>query len=116
MYNKRTIGSKQEQIAASFLKEKGYNIITMNYYSRFGEIDIIAKEGEYLVFVEVKYRSSLDKGYPQEAVHIRKQKSIIRAAKFYMLKHGISEDTPCRFDVVVILGTKIEVITNAFML
>lgn len=116
MYNKRSIGTKQEQVAANFLRENGYNIITMNFYCRSGEIDIIAKDQEYLVFIEVKYRSSLQNGYPEEAVHIRKQRSIIRAARFYMLSQGISEDTPCRFDVVVILGEEIKLISNAFTL
>lgn len=116
MYNKRSIGSEHEQIAAEFLRKNGYNIIERNYYCRSGEIDIIAKEQKYLVFVEVKYRSSLQNGYPEEAVHFRKQRSIIRAARFYMLSHSISEDTPCRFDVVVILGEETKLIVDAFTL
>lgn len=116
MYNKRKIGAEHEQLAAEFLRKNGYTIIDMNYYCRLGEIDIIAKEQDYFVFIEVKYRSNLQMGYPEEAVHVRKQRSIIRTARFYMLTHGISEDTPCRFDVVVMLGEEIKLISDAFTL
>lgn len=116
MYNKRTIGTEHEKIAKEYLLQKGYQIIVMNYHCRSGEIDIIAKEQEYLIFIEVKYRSSLKNGYPEEAIHVRKQRAIIHTARFYMLSHGISEDTPCRFDVVTILGEDIKLIQNAFTL
>lgn len=114
MYNKRTIGSEHEKIAEAYLTDLGYQIIEHNFYCRTGEIDMIAKDKEYLVFVEVKYRSSTELGYPEEAITKRKQRSIIKAAKYYMLKNGLGEDTPCRFDVLVILGTDISLISNAF--
>lgn len=114
MYNKRKIGSTQEEKAEQFLKEQNYYIIERNFYCRSGEIDIIAKDGEYLVFIEVKYRSSADKGTPEEAVHARKIRSIVHTARFYMLRHGIPEDTPCRFDVVVIFQEEIRIIKDAF--
>ena len=68
-----------------------------------GEIDIIARDGEYLVFCEVKYRTDRRKGMPSEAVHIRKQQVISRCALYYMTVNGVW-GCPCRFDVVGILG------------
>ena len=62
MENKRTVGSRYEEEAAAFLQKQGFQILEKNYRDRYGEIDIIAKENGYLVFVEVKYRSSLRRG------------------------------------------------------
>ncbi len=84
-----------------------------NYYCRSGEIDIIAREGGYLVFAEVKYRSADTCGLPQEAVDSRKIRHLVRAARYYLYAHGMS-DIPCRFDVVTILGSQVSVIQNAF--
>lgn len=114
MYNKRTIGSQQEQFAADYLVEHGYRIIEKNFFARHGEIDIIAKDEAYLVFVEVKYRTNTKNGLPEEAVSRRKQQSIIKAATYYLYRHGISFDTPCRFDVVVVLKDTITLYKNAF--
>lgn len=114
MYNKRKIGQEQEEICAKYLIEKGYQIIEKNFYCRTGEIDIIAMDNEYLVFIEVKYRESTKNGYPVEAVDYRKIKSIIKAANYYLLSHGYMEDTPCRFDVIVVLKDQIELIQDAF--
>lgn len=115
-YNKRSVGSLYEEAAINHLKDKGYSIVAKNYRCRIGEIDIIARENGYLVFIEVKYRSSLNKGYPHEAISSHKMKKIINIAQYYMLTNNISYDSPCRFDVVTILESKIEVIKNAFEL
>jgi putative endonuclease len=114
MYNNRSVGTKFEQIADEYLVKHGYEIIEHNFRCRTGEIDLIAKESGYLVFVEVKYRSNTAKGYPQEAVDFRKIRKISKTAEYYMLIKHISYDTPCRFDVVHILDKDISLIKNAF--
>jgi len=111
--NKRNIGSGYEKIAGAYLKKKGYDILEYNFHTRIGEIDIVARQGEYLVFVEVKYRKNNHKGHPLEAVSVQKQKTISKCALFYMNKNGL-QYLPVRFDVVGILGDQIEVIENAF--
>lgn len=113
MINKRTVGFEYEKIAGEYLKNRGYEIIEYNFYSRYGELDIIAKHEGYLVFVEVKYRENNSKGYPLEAVSIQKQRTISKCALYYMKKNGM-QDVPVRFDVVGILGDKIQVLQNAF--
>ena len=113
-FSARAVGFEKEAAAAKYLKERGYEILVRNFCGRNGEIDIIAKEGGTLVFAEVKYRKSSDYGMPQEAVDRRKIGRIVRTARYYLLKEGLPEDTPCRFDVVMILGGEISVIQNAF--
>lgn len=112
--NKRQKGSSYERRAADYLVEQGYKILEMNYRCRSGEIDIIARDREYLVFIEVKYRYSAAGGLPEEAVDWKKQKRISRVASYYCMKHGISEAMPCRFDVVAFLKDEIHLIQNAF--
>ncbi|MBQ0059755.1 MAG: YraN family protein [Lachnospiraceae bacterium] len=112
--NNRTIGSGFEKQAAAFLQSKGYRILEMNFRCRQGEVDIVAQDGRYLVFVEVKYRRSNEKGNPLEAVDIRKQRQISRVCLFYMSRYGVSEDTPIRFDVVGITDQGCTLIQNAF--
>lgn len=112
--NKRTVGDEYEKRAVEFLEGRGYRILERNYRNRYGEIDIIAKDGEYLVFVEVKYRRTAVEGLPVEAVDPRKQHKITRVAMYYCGQKGISEYTPMRFDVVSILGEDITLYQNAF--
>jgi putative endonuclease len=114
MYNKRSVGTQYEQLAVKYLIKQGYEIILQNFACRSGEIDIIAKEKGYLVFVEVKFRTNISKGFPQEAVDVRKIKKITRTARYYMHSNSIAEDTPCRFDVVTILDQDIALLQNAF--
>ena len=90
-----------ERFAERHLKEKGYQIVERNYRSRFGEIDLIAKQGKRIVFVEVKTRRTLKFGVPQAAVTPAKQKQISKLALSYLQTHGLL-DVPCRFDVVAI--------------
>lgn len=111
---KRKIGSEKEQVAGSFLQMQGYTVLEYNFYTKYGEIDIVAKDGEYLVFVEVKYRSNARNGFPEEAISYKKMQKITKAAQYYMLRHGLTEDIPCRFDAVVILGHEQRLIKNAF--
>lgn len=110
----RNRGVRYEELAADYLERQGFQILQRNFHSRFGEIDLIAKEGTYLVFVEVKYRATGSGGHPLEAVDIRKQRRIGKTADFYCLRYGYGEDTPCRFDVVGIIGDEVIHISNAF--
>jgi putative endonuclease len=111
-------GKEGEDIAADWLVSQGYTIVARNYRKRFGEVDIIASLDEYLVFIEVKTRSSHQYGSPLEAVTLRKQRQLSRIANDYLMRNN-GLDTCCRFDVVsVVLGKdkapEIEVIVNAF--
>lgn len=112
--NKRSVGAKYEAEAENFLKSKGMTIIMKNFFCCFGEIDLIVQDQQYLVFVEVKYRKNSKMGTPEDSIDIRKIKKISKTAGYYMLKNNIREDTPCRFDVVVILDEEIQLIKNAF--
>lgn len=113
--NKRTTGTNKEELAAIFLQNKGYFVIEKNFRVRQAEIDIVARDGQTIVFVEVKYRTNERNGNPLEAVDIRKQRQICKASLFYLNKNKISLDnTPIRYDVVGILGDKITHIENAF--
>lgn len=111
--NNRAIGSKFEKEAGAYLKKHGYEVLEYNYRCRAGEIDIIARDGEYLVFCEVKYRNGLSGGHPLEAVDAKKQRTIARCAGIYLTKHGVSE-VPCRFDVIGIMNDEICLVKNAF--
>lgn len=111
--NCRKIGTVYENKAVLFLQEKGYQIIETNFYTRYGEIDIIAKDGSYLVFAEVKYRRNSLEGALQ-AVTPAKQRRIIQSAKYYVYKNYYQENIPCRFDVIAFAGEKVVHIQNAF--
>lgn len=112
--NKRSLGTAWEEQAAEFLKREGCEILERNFRGKRGEIDLIVRDGRYLVFVEVKYRKNADSGYPEEAVDYRKQRIISLVAQEYLLKKRLSESTPCRFDVVAICGDRVRHIKNAF--
>lgn len=106
-------GGVGEIKVVNFLKDKGYRIIQTNYKTKFGEIDIIAFKDGVIVFVEVKRRSTLAFGRPIEAVDFRKQQKIRKVAEIYlMLKKKF--DANCRFDVIEVLGDKINHVENAF--
>lgn len=114
MENKRAVGTAYEEQAVLFLEKKGYQILKRNYRCRTGEIDIVARDGKYIVFVEVKYRKSHDLGSPEAAVDMRKQKVICRTALAYLASRGQGTDTPVRFDVVSIEGRRIRHYVDAF--
>ena len=114
MGKSNALGAWGEEKAARFLMDQGYHIIQRNYHSRYGEIDLIAKEGETLVFVEVKYRRNDKMGDPKEAVDRKKQKKISMTASYYLMRECGRMDIPCRFDVAAVLGEQIEVVKNAF--
>lgn len=112
--NRRRTGAEYEQQAARYLEEKGYRVLERNFYTRSGEIDLIARDGRYLVFLEVKYRKNGRDGHPLEAVDLRKQSRIRRAAQVYLLRNGYDAEQPCRFDVIGILGEELMHVEDAF--
>lgn len=112
--NNRAIGTKAEDLAVLYLQKQGVQVLERNFRCRRGEIDIIGRDGEYLVFVEVKYRASCRKGAPEEAVGAAKQKVICRVADYYRCTHGISLSTPVRYDVVAVTDEEIRWYSNAF--
>lgn len=112
--NKREIGKSYEKTAAAFLKEKGVRIIAQNFRCRQGEIDLIGRHGDYLVFFEVKYRSSDLAGDPAEAVDVKKQRKICRTAAYFLYQRKLGESIPVRFDVIGICGEQINWYQNAF--
>jgi putative endonuclease len=113
----KELGKKGEEVAVRFLKKKGYKIIQQNYVCEMGEMDIVAREKDTLVFVEVKTRTSMAFGPPQLAVNSTKQMQLSKVA-LYFLKEKRLEDIKARFDVVAILlrpkGEEIELIKDAF--
>ncbi len=114
MMNKRTVGKNKEEETAAFLAGYGLHVIEKNYRDRFGEIDLIARDGNTLVFIEVKYRKNASSGHPEEAVGISKQRTISKVAQHYMLYKKYPLSTSVRFDVVAIEGEDIRWHRNAF--
>ncbi len=114
MERSREKGAAYEKRAAEFLEEKGYRILQRNFYSKYGEIDLIARDGAYLVFLEVKYRASGQGGHPLEAVDAKKQRRMKRTARYYLWKSGLPEETACRFDVIGILAEELTHVEHAF--
>ena len=113
-YNSRHIGREYEDAATLYLENKGYRILDRNYQVRVGEIDIVAKNGKYIVFVEVKYRSNNHVGLPGEAVDGRKRKRISKVALYYLNQKGYGLDVPVRFDVITVTNEIIDHIENAY--
>ena len=112
--NKRRIGSKYEDIAACFLKNEGVMIIDRNYRNRYGEIDIVGRKDGYFIFFEVKYRKDEAAGNPAEAVDVRKQYRISRVADHFRIYRKLKDSDNVRFDVISIMGSRIEWYKNAF--
>ncbi len=98
----RKIGTEAEIICQKYLIKTGYEILESNFHSAYGEIDIIAREGNYLVFVEVKYRTSLSEDSAKNAVSYQKQRKLIKTAMIYYAHHDEAEALYSRFDVILI--------------
>ena len=108
------IGQSGEELAVQYLRNKGYIILDKNYRSQQGEIDIIARDGDFLVFIEVKSYSFRSYGSPLGAIGRAKRESIIHAARTYLYKNNIRGQN-CRFDVLTIHNlTKFQLIKGAF--
>jgi len=112
--NKRRVGSAYEKKAGLFLEKQGLTVVCYNFRNRYGEIDIVARDGRFVVFVEVKYRRDAGRGMPEEAVDYRKQWRICRVADYYRMIHRMGDFSPVRFDVVAICGEEIRWFRNAF--
>lgn len=116
--NKRKTGNYGEDLACKFLEERGFKIVERNYFYGHGEIDIITKDGDELVFVEVKYRTNDEYGPPELSISKGKQRLVRRTAEAYLYENGI-KDQKCRIDLIAILHLKdekpkINHIINAF--
>ena len=105
-------GDLAEEKAAGYLKTSGYLILERNYRSKLGEIDIIAQDGETVVFVEVRSRARSSFGLPQETVGYWKQHRILMTAMIYAQRKRL--DCPMRFDVIAFAGDALEHIPGAF--
>ena len=116
--NTRQTGAQWEKTAESFLRGQGLKLLQRNFFSRFGEIDLIMEDGKTVVFVEVKYRKSNHHGSGAEAVTFHKQGRISRTAAWYLVKNPHRAEQFCRFDVISIDPQKrdqgINWIKNAF--
>jgi putative endonuclease len=100
----KALGIEGEDLAVKFLRKIGYKIIAKNYKTQIGEIDIIARDGDTTVFIEVKTRTNDSFGYPFEAVHSGKRRKLKNLALMYLKKQG--KELPVRFDVLSILCTE----------
>jgi putative endonuclease len=116
---RQKFGKFGEDLAVRYLKRKGYQVLCRNYRTRFGEIDIIAKDSDTLVFVEVKSRQTSSFGNPKYSITHEKQKRISKTALYY-LKINDQSNCRARFDVVTVTKadkkTSVEIIKNAFEL
>jgi putative endonuclease len=114
---RRQLGDHGEDLAAAALKKQGYKILARNYTTPLGEIDLIARQGQTLVVVEVKTRKSTRFGSPQESVSAAKQAKLRRLADYYLKDQRLT-DAAVRFDVVAVTLTgdepRVEIIRNAF--
>jgi putative endonuclease len=100
MPNTKDIGDMAEDIAVEFLERHGWRILDRKWkYKQLGELDIVADDGEYCVFVEVRYRRTTSYGLPEETCSPAKIRRLRNTAKMWLLLHGIS-NAPCRFDLI----------------
>ncbi|SMB93923.1 putative endonuclease [Desulfonispora thiosulfatigenes DSM 11270] len=111
---KKSLGMKGELIAIQELEKRGYKILARNFSCKIGEIDIIAKENETLVFIEVRSRNKDDFGLPQETINYKKQSKVRKVAEYFLVKNNL-QNVECRFDAVGIVWNtekKIKVMLN----
>lgn len=116
MINNKEKGNYGESFAREYLENIGYTILETQYYTPYGEIDIIAENNNSVIFIEVKYRSTKKMGTPLEAINKKKQSKIINCANHYIVEKNL--DCDMRFDAIGILGTTgdVEHIENAFLM
>jgi putative endonuclease len=96
------IGKRAEVLAEKYFKKNGYKILDRNYRSRYGEIDLIVEKKKDIIFVEVRFRASIDFGLPQETVIKRKQEKIKKVATQYLVQKNIWNKVDCHFDIISI--------------
>ena len=105
LLNKREFGNQLEAFACQQLENAGCKIIEANFSCKLGEIDLIVRDQQALVFVEVRYRKSIVYGGASASVDSRKQNKLIKTANFYLQKHNLTNKESCRFDVVALQGS-----------
>ena len=108
------IGSAAEDRALRLLLAEGLTLVGRNFRCRVGEIDLIMRDGQTLVFVEVRYRSDRRHGTAAETVSVPKQRRFAAAARRYLQQHPAAARSPCRFDVVAITGEQVDWLKGAF--
>ena len=113
-YFNKIIGNSGEITAKNYLEKNKYHILQMNYKNRKGEIDIIAKQKDTYIFIEVKNRETLAFGRPSEAVDFYKQQKIRKTAELYLLQNNLYDNVSVRFDVIEIVGNELNHIENCF--
>ncbi len=115
------LGSRGESLAQRELKRRGYRIAERNFRCSAGELDLIAWDGDVLVFIEVKTRTGADFAAPQEGVDWKKRRKLAQVCEHYLMKRGL-RDVRCRFDVAAVLlpegrrRGRVEIIRDAFQL
>ena len=105
-------GAQAEQRAAQYLLQQGLKQVAQNYRSRFGEIDLIMRDGAALVFIEVRLRRNANFGGAAASIDTRKQRRIVRTAQQYLA--GLAHVPPCRFDAVLMDDSGMQWLKNAF--
>ena len=108
-----TLGKKGEAMAVSFLKKKGYKILKTNYVNKIGEIDVICKFKDEIIFVEVKTRTTEKFGLPRESVTVHKQNKIRLTATLYLQSNNML-DQKVRFDVIEVIDQEIVHVIGCF--
>lgn len=109
---KRILGFAGERRAAKYLRDEGYEILLTNWRTPFGEVDIVARKGDVVAFIEVKTRSGDSFGSPSEAVDVTRMKRYVRSAEFYF--SGRECDSVVRFDIIEVTSRGINHLENAF--
>ena len=115
---RKKFGLQAERVAERYLQERGYRILERNVRSVFGELDLVALDGQTLVFCEVKSHRGRQDFHPGESIHVRKQKRLVRLASRYLQRYPAYADGNCRFDAVLVWKTgpfwRVELIADAF--
>lgn len=118
LWTHRDDGAAAERRAAQYLKQAGLSLVASNYRSPYGEIDLIMRQEDELVFVEVRFRTRTDYGSALESVDRRKQERLRATAAHYLQQDRNTSNPPCRFDIVAITpspeGDRVEWLRNAF--
>lgn len=113
--DKRKQGDDKERLAESYLVQQGFELIERNFSSKTGEIDLIMRDQDYLVFIEVRYRENAEFGGALASITRSKQNKLRRTAEFYLLENFGNTPPPCRFDAIGIeAGDHLEWVKNAF--
>lgn len=112
--SQQSTGDKAEEFALTHLKKHQLTLVQQNYRCKVGEIDLVMKDGDTLVFVEVRYRKNAQYGSALDSVNLSKQGKITKAAQYFLQKKHYPSDQNARFDVVGITGNETQWIKNAF--